>query len=118
MQGGGPPSPNPDTLRAARAGQLAELPPPTFCTFRRPFCPKPDRHRRQGCSDRKTSICAPFRLNTTGREWAGSPTNMFEARRNGGNIIFNNPTHDLGLVWPWSSSSSQGLKRIVDAITN
>jgi hypothetical protein len=43
---------------------------------------------------------------------------MFEARRNGGNIIFNNPTHDLGLVWPWSSSSSQGLKRIVDAITN
>ena len=57
-------------------------------------------------------------LNTTGREWSGSPTSMFEARGNGGNIISVDPAHDLVVVWRWSSNSGEGFRRIVDAITN
>jgi CubicO group peptidase (beta-lactamase class C family) len=57
-------------------------------------------------------------LNTTGREWPGSPTSMFEARGNGGNIISIDPMHDLVVVWRWSSSSSEGFRRIVDSIAN
>jgi CubicO group peptidase (beta-lactamase class C family) len=57
-------------------------------------------------------------LNTTGKEWAGSPTNMFEARGAGGNIIMVDPTHDLVVVWRWSRDSAQGFQRVVDAITN
>ena len=57
-------------------------------------------------------------LNTTGKEWLGSPTAAFEARGNGGNIIFVDPTHDLLVVWRWSAQSAQGFKRIVDAITS
>jgi CubicO group peptidase (beta-lactamase class C family) len=57
-------------------------------------------------------------LNTTGKEWPGSPTTMFEARGNGGNIISVDPAHDLVVVWRWSGNSGQGFKRIVDAITN
>lgn len=55
-------------------------------------------------------------LNTTGKEWPGSPTNMFEARGAGGNIIMVDPTHDLVVVWRWSRDSAQGFKRVVDAI--
>ena len=57
-------------------------------------------------------------LNTTGKEWPGSPAAAFEARGNGGNIIFVDPTHDLVVVWRWSNQSAQGFKRIVEAITN
>jgi CubicO group peptidase (beta-lactamase class C family) len=57
-------------------------------------------------------------LNTTGKEWTGSPTNMFEARGAGGNIIMVDPTHDLVVVWRWSRDSGQGFQRVVDAITN
>ena len=57
-------------------------------------------------------------LNTTGKEWPGSPTAAFEARGNGGNIIFVDPPHDLVVVWRWSNQSAQGFKRIVEAIAN
>jgi CubicO group peptidase (beta-lactamase class C family) len=57
-------------------------------------------------------------LNTTGKQWAGSPTNMFQATGSGGNIISVNPTHDLVVVWRWSSNSSQGLKMVVDSIVD
>jgi len=57
-------------------------------------------------------------LNSTGKEWAGSPTNMFEARGAGGNIIMVDPAHDLVVVWRWSRDSAQGFQRVVDAITN
>jgi CubicO group peptidase (beta-lactamase class C family) len=57
-------------------------------------------------------------LNSTGKEWTGSPTNMFEARGAGGNIIMVDPTHDLVVVWRWSRDSAQGFQRVVDAITN
>jgi CubicO group peptidase (beta-lactamase class C family) len=55
-------------------------------------------------------------LNTTGREWPGSPTNMFEARGNGGNVVSIDPQHDLVMVWRWSNMSSQGFKKVVDAV--
>ena len=55
-------------------------------------------------------------LNTKNN--AGLPTNAFEARGAGGNIIYVDPTNDLVVVWRWSASSSQGFKKIVDAIVN
>ena len=39
------------------------------------------------------------RLNTTGKDWPGSPTSAFKAIGNGGNIIFIDPAHDLLVVW-------------------
>ena len=56
-------------------------------------------------------------LNTTGKEWSGSPTNIFEARGAGGNIIFVDPGHDLVIVWRWSAKSAEGFKKVLDAIT-
>jgi CubicO group peptidase (beta-lactamase class C family) len=57
-------------------------------------------------------------LNTTGKEWPGSPTNSFEARGSGGNVIYIDPTNDLLVVWRWSASTSQGFHKIVEAIVN
>ncbi len=55
-------------------------------------------------------------LNTTGKEWQGSPTNSFEARGSGGNVIYIDPANDLVVVWRWSASSSQGFHKVVDSI--
>jgi CubicO group peptidase (beta-lactamase class C family) len=55
-------------------------------------------------------------LNTEGREWQGSPTNMFKASGNGGNVIYMDPAHDLVMVWRWSGMTAQGIKRIVDSV--
>ena len=57
-------------------------------------------------------------LNTTGRQWPGSPTGSFEARGQGGNVIHVDPDRDLVVVWRWSAQSSQGFKMVVDAITD
>jgi CubicO group peptidase (beta-lactamase class C family) len=57
-------------------------------------------------------------LNTKQGQWPGSPTNAYSARGNGGNIIFIDPTHDLVVVWRWSSQSNEGFKRIVESITS
>jgi CubicO group peptidase (beta-lactamase class C family) len=57
-------------------------------------------------------------LNTTGKQWPGSPTTSFEAQGQGGNVIHIDPAHDLVAVWRWSAQSAQGFRRIVDAITN
>jgi CubicO group peptidase (beta-lactamase class C family) len=56
-------------------------------------------------------------LNTTGKEWPGSPTTSFEARGSGGNIIHVDREHDLLVVWRWSSQSAQGFRKVVDSIT-
>ena len=56
-------------------------------------------------------------LNTTGKEWSGSPTGIFEARGAGGNIIFVDPGHDMVIVWRWSAKSAEGFKKVLDAIT-
>ncbi len=57
-------------------------------------------------------------LNTKQGQWAGSPTSIYRAVGNGGNIIFIDPSHDLVVVWRWSAQSSEGFKRVVDAITS
>jgi hypothetical protein len=57
-------------------------------------------------------------LNTTGKEWPGSPKNSYEARGSGGNIIYVDPTNDLVVVWRWSAQSSQGFRKVVDSIVN
>ena len=57
-------------------------------------------------------------LNTKQGQWAGSPTTIYRAVGNGGNIIFIDPSHDLVVVWRWSAQSSEGFKRVVDAITS
>jgi CubicO group peptidase (beta-lactamase class C family) len=57
-------------------------------------------------------------LNTTGKQWPGSPTNSFEARGQGGNVIHIDPNRDLVVVWRWSAQSSQGFKKVVEAITD
>ena len=57
-------------------------------------------------------------LNTTGKQYAGSPTATFEARGSGGNVIHIDPVHDLVVVWRWSAQSAEGFKRIVEAITS
>jgi CubicO group peptidase (beta-lactamase class C family) len=57
-------------------------------------------------------------LNTTAKQWPGSPSNSFEARGQGGNVIHIDPDRDLVVVWRWSAQSSQGFKKVVDAITD
>src|SRR5262245_5408686 len=57
-------------------------------------------------------------LNSTGKEWPGSPKNSYEARGNGGNIIYVDPTNDLVVVWRWSASSAQGFRKVVESIVN
>jgi CubicO group peptidase (beta-lactamase class C family) len=57
-------------------------------------------------------------LNTTGRQWPGSPTSSFEARGQGGNIVHIDPARDLVVVWRWSAQSAEGFKKVIDAITN
>ncbi len=57
-------------------------------------------------------------LNTTGRQWAGSPATSFEAQGQGGNIIHIDPTRDLVVVWRWSAQSSEGFRLIADAVVN
>ena len=57
-------------------------------------------------------------LNTTGKQWPGSPTTSFEAQGQGGNIIHIDPAHDLVVVWRWSAMAAQGFHQIVDSITN
>ncbi len=57
-------------------------------------------------------------LNTTGKQWPGSPTTSFEAQGQGGNVIHIDPVRDLVVVWRWSAMSAQGFHQIVDAITN
>ena len=57
-------------------------------------------------------------LNTTGQQWPGSSTRSFEARGQGGNVIHVEPARDLVVVWRWSAQSSQGFKKVVEAITS
>ena len=57
-------------------------------------------------------------LNTKQRQWPGSPPTAYFALGNGGNIIFIDPSHDLLVVWRWSAQSSEGFRRVVDAITS
>jgi CubicO group peptidase (beta-lactamase class C family) len=57
-------------------------------------------------------------LNTTGKQWPGSPTNSFEAQGSGGNIIHVDPTNDLVVVWRWSSNSAQGFRKVVESIVD
>jgi len=57
-------------------------------------------------------------LNTTGRQWPGSTTATFEARGQGGNVIHIDPTRDLVVVWRWSGNSSDGFKKVTDAVVN
>ena len=57
-------------------------------------------------------------LNTTGRQWPGSLTTSFEARGQGGNVIHIDPAHDLVIVWRWSARTSEGFKKVIDAITH
>jgi CubicO group peptidase (beta-lactamase class C family) len=56
-------------------------------------------------------------LNTTGKQWPGSPTTSFEAVGQGGNIVHVDPAHDLVVVWRWSAQSAEGFRRVVEAIT-
>jgi CubicO group peptidase (beta-lactamase class C family) len=55
-------------------------------------------------------------LNTKGGMWPGSPKNAFSAVGAGGNIIFIDPTHDLVVVWRWSTQSNEGFRRVVAAV--
>ena len=57
-----------------------------------------------------------FWLNTTGKQWPGSPTASFEMVGQGGNIVHIDPEHDLVVVWRWSAQSAEGFRRIVGAI--
>ena len=57
-------------------------------------------------------------LNTTGKQYAGSPTTTFEARGQGGNVIHIDGEHDLLVVWRWSAKSAEGFKKILDSITS
>ena len=57
-------------------------------------------------------------LNTTGKQWPGSPTTSFEAVGQGGNIIHVDPARDLVVVWRWSAQSAQGFRLIVEAIVS
>jgi CubicO group peptidase (beta-lactamase class C family) len=57
-------------------------------------------------------------LNTTGRQYPGSPVTTYEARGQGGNVIHIDAVHDLLVVWRWSAQSAEGFKKIVDAITS
>jgi CubicO group peptidase (beta-lactamase class C family) len=57
-------------------------------------------------------------LNTTGRQYPGSPTTTYEARGSGGNLIHVDTAHDLLVVWRWSAQSAEGFKRVLDAVTN
>jgi len=57
-------------------------------------------------------------LNTTGKQWPGSATNTYEARGQGGNVIHVDPGRDLVVVWRWSGQSSEGFKKVTDAIVN
>src|SRR5881396_3802431 len=57
-------------------------------------------------------------LNTKQQQWPGSPATAYFALGNGGNIIFIDPSHDLLVVWRWSAQSSEGFRRVVDAITS
>ncbi len=54
-------------------------------------------------------------LNTTGKN-AGLPKNSFQAQGSGGNVIYVDPTNDLVIVWRWSSQTSQGFRKVVEAI--
>jgi CubicO group peptidase (beta-lactamase class C family) len=57
-------------------------------------------------------------LNTTGKQYPGSPITTYEARGQGGNVIHIDAPHDLVVVWRWSAQSAEGFKRILDAITS
>jgi CubicO group peptidase (beta-lactamase class C family) len=57
-------------------------------------------------------------LNTTAKQYPGSPNTTFEARGSGGNVIHVDPVHDLVVVWRWSAQSAEGFKRVLDAITS
>jgi CubicO group peptidase (beta-lactamase class C family) len=55
-------------------------------------------------------------LNTTGKQWPGSPSTSFEAIGQGGNIVHVDQAHDLVVVWRWSAESAEGFRRVVEAI--
>ena len=57
-------------------------------------------------------------LNTTHRQYPGSPTTTFEARGSGGNVIHVDTVHDLVVVWRWSAQSAEGFKKVLEAITS
>jgi CubicO group peptidase (beta-lactamase class C family) len=56
-------------------------------------------------------------LNTTGRQYAGSPPTTYEARGGGGNVIHVNAQQDLVVVWRWGAQSAEGFKRVLEAVT-
>ena len=57
-------------------------------------------------------------LNTKQGQWPGSPKDAYWALGSGGNYVYIDPTHDLLVVWRWSAQSSEGLRRVVAAITD
>jgi CubicO group peptidase (beta-lactamase class C family) len=57
-------------------------------------------------------------LNTTGKQYPGSPITTYEARGQGGNVIHIDAVHDLVVVWRWSAQSAEGFKKVLDAITS
>jgi len=57
-------------------------------------------------------------LNTKQGQWTGSPKDAYWALGSGGNYVYIDPTHDLLVVWRWSAQSSEGLRRVVAAITD
>ncbi len=57
-------------------------------------------------------------LNTTGKQYPGSPLTSYEARGQGGNVIHIDAVHDLVVVWRWSAQSAEGFKKVLDAITS
>ena len=54
-------------------------------------------------------------LNTK-EGWPGTPATAYRAVGNGGNIIFIDPSHDLLVVWRWSAQSSEGFRKVVEAV--
>jgi CubicO group peptidase (beta-lactamase class C family) len=57
-------------------------------------------------------------LNTTGKQYPGSPATTFEARGQGGNLIHIDAAHDLLVVWRWSAQSAEGFRRVLDSTRN
>ena len=55
-------------------------------------------------------------LNTAGRSRPNAPRTSFEARGNGGNLIWIDPEHDLVVAWKWGEDMDGFAKRLIAAI--